>query len=179
MTSCPGCARAGTDGGSVSCRFYNLNLSLDVKKMSGRTIYPLQVRGADLGIVVVPEANAAAALEVVSRHAVDPRWPIHLPPTMSPVETSPIDGWLERPEETFAYYATKGVTSVVVEEKHMGSRALVVLARTQAVAERRFGIADGSRGVVTTRTGRRFFTDPEIEAAVLHRLDTAMASSGL
>ena len=133
----------------------------------------------DLGIVVVPEANAAAALEVVSRHAVDPRWLIHLPPTMSPAETSPVDGWLERPEEAFAYYATKGVNSVVVEEKHMGSRALVVLARTQTVAERRFGVADGSRGVVTTRTGRRFFTDPEIEAAVLHRLDTAMASSGL
>lgn len=133
----------------------------------------------DLGVVVVPEANAAAALEVVSRHAVDPRWLIHLPPTMSPAETSPIDGWLERPEEAFAYYATKSVTSVVVEEKHMGSRALAVLARTQAVAERRFGIADGSRGVVTTRTGRSFFTDPEIEAAVLHRLDTAMASSGL
>ena len=133
----------------------------------------------DLGIVVVPEANAAAALEVVSRHAVDPRWLIHLPPTMSPAETSAMDGWLERPEEAFAYYATRGVTSVVVEEKHMGSRALVVLARTQAVAERRFGIADGSRGVVTTRTGRRFFTDPEIEAAVLHRLDAAMASSEL
>lgn len=133
----------------------------------------------DLGIVVVPEANAAAALEVVSRHAVDPRWLIHLPPTMSPAETSAMDGWLERPEEAFAYYATKGVTTVVVEEKHMGSRALIVLARTQAVAERRFGIADGSRGVVTTRTGRRFFTVPEIEAAVLHRLDAAMASSGL
>ena len=133
----------------------------------------------DLGIVVVPEANAAAALEVVSRHAVDPRWLIHLPPTMSPAETSAMDGWLERPEEAFAYYATKGVTSVVVEEKHMGSRALVVLARTHDVAERRFGIADGSRGVVTTRTGRRFFTDPEIEASVLHRLDTAMALSGL
>ncbi len=133
----------------------------------------------DLGIVVVPEANAAAALEVVSRHAVDPRWLIHLPPTMSPAETSETDGWLERPEEAFAYYATRGVTSVVVEEKHMGSRAIIVLARTQAVAERRFGIADGSRGVVTTRTGRRFLTDPEIEAAVLHRLDAAMVLSGL
>lgn len=133
----------------------------------------------DLGVVVVREENAAAALEVISRHAVDPRWLIHLPPTMSPAETSAAEGWLERPEEAFAYYATKGVTSVVVEEKHMGSRALVVLARTVDAAARRFGVADGSRGVITTRTGRRFFTDPALEAAVLHRLDAAMAASGL
>jgi len=133
----------------------------------------------DLGVVVVREENAAAALEVISRHAVDPRWLIHLPPTMSPAETSAAEGWLERPEEAFAYYSTKGVTSVVVEEKHMGSRALVVLARTAEAAARRFGVADGSRGVVTTRTGRRFFTDPELEAAVLHRLDAGMAGSGL
>jgi protein phosphatase len=130
-------------------------------------------------MVTVREDNAAAALEVMSRHAVDPRWLIHLPPTMSPAETSAMDGWLERPEEAFAYYSTKGVKALVAEEKHMGSRGLIVLARNQDVAERRFGIADGSRGVVVTRTGRRFLNDPALEAATLHRLDTAMSASGL
>jgi len=133
----------------------------------------------DLGIVIIREDNAAAALEVMSRHAVDPRWLIHLPPTMSPAETSTQDGWLERPEEAFAYYATKSVMRVVVEEKHMGSRALILLARTQAVAARRFGVADGARGVIVSRTGRRFFADPAIEAAALHRIDAAMAEAGL
>ena len=133
----------------------------------------------DLGAVIVREENAAGALEVMSRYAVDPRWLIHLPPTMSPPETSQQEGWLERPEEALAYYSTKGVASVVVEEKHMGSRALIMLTRTNEVAERRFGIADGSRGIIVTRTGRRFFNDADLEAAALHRLDEAMVGSGL
>jgi protein phosphatase len=131
------------------------------------------------GHVTVREENAAAALEVMSRYAVDPRWLIHLPPTMSPAETSAMDGWLERPEEAFAFYGGKGVRKLIAEEKHMGSRALIVLARTQEVAERRFGVHDGSRGVIVTRTGRRFFNDAAIEAEGLHRVDQAMETAGL
>lgn len=131
------------------------------------------------GFVTVREDNAAAALEVMSRYAVDPRWLIHLPPTMSPAETSAMDGWLERPEEALAYYGSKGVRTLVVEEKHMGSRALIMLARNQTVAEKRFGVHDGSRGVIVTRTGRRFFNDAALEAAALHRVDAAMEASGL
>jgi protein phosphatase len=129
--------------------------------------------------VTVREDNAAAALEVMSRYAVDPRWLIHLPPTMSPAETSAMDGWLERPEEALAYYGSKGVKTLVAEEKHMGSRALILLARTQEVAAKRFGVHDGSRGVIVTRTGRRFFNDAELEAVALHRIDAAMDGSGL
>src|SRR3989475_5489483 len=36
----------------------------------------------------IPAENAMAALEVMSRFAVNPKWLIHLPPTMSPTETS-------------------------------------------------------------------------------------------
>jgi len=61
----------------------------------------------------------------------------------------------------------------------MGSRALIVLARTQSVAEKRFGVHGGSRGVVVTRTGRRFFNDAAIEEVAMHRLDAAMEASGL
>jgi protein phosphatase len=129
--------------------------------------------------VTVREDNAAAALEVMSRYAVDPRWLIHLPPTMSPAETSAQDGWLERPEEAFSYYASKGVKTLVAEEKHMGSRGLVLLTRTQQVAAKRFGVHDGARGVIVTRTGRRFFNDASLEAVALHRIDHAMEASGL
>jgi len=150
-------------------------LQLDIADVLGKQA----IETRDLGIIVVREENGAAALEVMSRFAVDPRWLIHLPPTMSPSETSAAEGWLERPEEAFAYYGGKNVRRLVLEEKHMGSRALIVLARTLAEAERRFGIAGGERGVVMTRTGRRFFHDPELEAAVLHRIDAAMTASGL
>jgi polynucleotide kinase-phosphatase len=111
------------------------------------------------GKVKIPEENAAAALEIMSRFAVDPRWLLYLPPTMSPVAASKIDGFLEHPAQACEEYAGWGVTRVVCEEKHMGSRAVVVLARDHDSAERRFGVADGTTGVVYTRTGRPFFAD--------------------
>ncbi|GAA0976879.1 polynucleotide kinase-phosphatase [Acrocarpospora macrocephala] len=109
------------------------------------------------GTIRVREENAAAALEIMSRFAVDPRWLVYLPPTMAPPETSQLDGYLEHPAEAFAEFAAAGVTRVVCEEKHMGSRAVAVLARTPEAAEKRFGVADGSTGMVYTRTGRPFF----------------------
>ncbi|MBM6403172.1 polynucleotide kinase-phosphatase [Phycicoccus sp. CSK15P-2] len=111
------------------------------------------------GKVKIPEENAAAALEVMSRFAVDPRWLIYLPPTMSPVATSTREGFLEHPEQAFEEYSRWGVTRVVCEEKHMGSRAVAVIARDAEAAARRFGVTDGSSGVVYTRTGRSFFPD--------------------
>ena len=148
---------------------------LDIADVLGKQA----IETRDLGVVVVREENAAAAIEVISRHAADPRWLIHLPPTMSPPETSARDGWLERPEEAFAYYGSKGVTSLVLQEKHMGSRGLILLARSLEAAEKRFGISDGARGIVLTRTGRRFFGDAAVEAAALHRIDDAMGAAGL
>ncbi|MFI6595238.1 polynucleotide kinase-phosphatase [Nonomuraea sp. NPDC050536] len=109
--------------------------------------------------VKIFEENAAAALEVMSRFAVDPRWLVYLPPTMAPPETSKLDGYLEHPHEAFEEFAAAGVTEVVCEEKHMGSRAIAVLARDPDVAAARFGVTDGSSGTVFTRTGRPFFDD--------------------
>ncbi|MFI6733027.1 polynucleotide kinase-phosphatase [Nonomuraea sp. NPDC050451] len=109
--------------------------------------------------VKVLEENAAAALEVMSRFAVDPRWLVYLPPTMAPPETSRLDGYLEHPHEAFEEFAAAGVREVVCEEKHMGSRAVAVLARTPEAAADRFGVTDGSTGAVYTRTGRPFFND--------------------
>ncbi|GAA0431094.1 polynucleotide kinase-phosphatase [Acrocarpospora corrugata] len=109
------------------------------------------------GTIRIREENAAAALEIMSRFAVDPRWLVYLPPTMAPPETSRLDGYLEHPAEAFEEFAAAGVTRVVCEEKHMGSRAVAVLARTPEAAEKRFGVADGGAGMVYTRTGRPFF----------------------
>lgn len=124
------------------------------------------------GKVKIPAENAAAALEVMSRFAVDPRWLIYLPPTMSPVATATREGFLEHPEQAFDEYAGWGVTRVVCEEKHMGSRAVAVIARDTQAAERRFGVTDGTTGALYTRTGRPFFADA---TELLARLRTAAA----
>ncbi|MFG1615499.1 polynucleotide kinase-phosphatase [Nonomuraea wenchangensis] len=111
------------------------------------------------GRIRIDESNAAAALEVMSRFAVDPRWLVYLPPTMAPPETSRLDGYLEHPHEAFEELAAAGVREVVCEEKHMGSRMVAVLARTPEAAAARFGVRDGTCGAVYTRTGRPFFAD--------------------
>ncbi|MEV6982781.1 polynucleotide kinase-phosphatase [Sphaerisporangium sp. NPDC051017] len=131
------------------------------------------------GKVKIREENAAAALEIMSRFAVDPRWLVYLPPTMAPPATSPLDGYLEHPAEAFEEFASFGVTEVVCEEKHMGSRAIAVLARTPEAAAARFGVADGSCGTVHTRTGRPFFDDPALTERLVARLREAVSDAGL
>ena len=132
-----------------------------------------------LGRVAVREENAVAALEVMSRFAVDPRWLVYLPPTMAPADTSALPGYLEHPAEALAAYRDKGIDRVVCEEKHMGSRAVAVVCRDAAVAAERFGVTDGTAGAVYTRTGRSFFRDPSRTTEVLDRLRAAIGAAGL
>ncbi|MCB9924932.1 MAG: polynucleotide kinase-phosphatase [Planctomycetaceae bacterium] len=128
--------------------------------------------------VTIREENATAALEVMSRFAANPKWLIYLPPTMSPCETSSEPGLLEHPAEAFSYFRSQGVPQVVCEEKHMGSRAVVVVCRDNDVARERFGVTEGEVGIIYTRTGRRFFNDSVLESAFLDRLRSAMTASG-
>ncbi len=126
----------------------------------------------------IHENNAAAALEIMSRFAADPHWLIYLPPTMSPCETSQLDSYLEHPLQAFEYYRSRGIKNVVCEKKHMGSRAVIVLCKSSETANRRFGITDDTRGIIYTRTGRRFFDDDTTEIALLDRLDDVLTQTG-
>ncbi|MEU3072193.1 polynucleotide kinase-phosphatase [Streptomyces laurentii] len=158
---------------------------LDLADVHGR-------RGVEtrlMGRVAVREENAAAALEVMSRFAVDPRLLAYLPPTMAPTATSKEEGYLEHPAEAFAQYAADGVGRVVCEEKHMGSRAVALVCRNAAAAER-FGVdgageddgpgdGRGVTGALYTRTGRPFFGDPDTTEEVLQRLRAAVGAAGL
>ena len=149
---------------------------LDITDVTGKRIIDTHVRHS----VTIREENAAAALEVMSRFAVDPRWLVYLPPTMAPTATAPAGTpVLERPEEAFEDYARHGVERVVCEEKHMGSRAVVIVARDVAAAERRFQTSDGKQGVVYTRTGRAFFDDDALEATLVSRVASAAEAAGL
>ena len=129
--------------------------------------------------ITIHEENAITALEVMSRFAVNPKWLVYLPPTMSPCETSKRDGLLEHPEEAFAYYLHEGVHKVVCEQKHMGSRAVVVVCRDAEKARKRFGIMEAETGVCYTRTGRRFFNDVSLESQFLERVREAVLTAGI
>ena len=124
--------------------------------------------------VTIREENAITALEVMSRFAINPKWLIYLPPTMSPTETTNRPGLLEHPTEAFTYYRRQGVSNVIWEEKHMGSRAVVVVCRDTETAKKRFGVADDTLGICYTRTGRRFFDDTAIETELLGQLKEAI-----
>ncbi len=129
--------------------------------------------------VTIREENSCAALEVMSRFAVAPQWLIYLPPTMSPCETSSRPGLLEHPAEAFAFYRAQGVPAAVCEEKHMGSRAVVIVCKDAEAARERFGVMTGESGIIYTRTGRRFFNDVAMETALLDRLRAAMTTAGI
>ncbi|MQA04594.1 MAG: polynucleotide kinase-phosphatase [Streptosporangiales bacterium] len=135
------------------------------------------VQTAYQGHIAVREGNAAAALELMSRFAIDPRLLLYLPPTMAPCATSRAEGLLEHPEEAFTAYRVDGLATVVCEEKHMGSRAVALLCRDEATARHRFGV-DGVNGAVYTRTGRSFF-DQHTTAELVDRLRAAADDAGL
>ena len=136
---------------------------LDADDVLGKRIVSTRLRGN----VTIREAHATAALEVMSRFAANPKWLIYLPPTMSPCETSSEPGLLEHPAEAFTYYRTQGAPKVICEEKHMGSRAVVVVCQDEQAAKERFGV---------TRRRDRHRLHPHGQA-VLQRADLGVGSS--
>jgi protein phosphatase len=148
---------------------------LDIDDVTGKRLIETRLHRT----VTIREENSIAALEIMSRFAANPKWLIYLPPTMSPSETSSKDGFLEYPTEALDYYRRAGVESVVCEEKHMGSRAVVVVCRDEAAAVKRFGVQGEGRGIIYTRTGRRFFNDDPLQHAVLERLAAALDRASL
>jgi protein phosphatase len=147
---------------------------LDLADVIGKRIISTRLHGN----VTIREENSIAALEVMSRFAANPKWLIYLPPTMSPCETSAAPGLLEHPAEAFAYYRHAGVPRVVCEEKHMGSRAVVVICRDEDAARKHFGVTGEGIGICHTRTGRRFFDDATLEKEFLGQIHNAATAAG-
>ncbi|MFF0340400.1 polynucleotide kinase-phosphatase [Kribbella sp. NPDC004875] len=145
---------------------------LELTDVTGRRVIETGTHGR----LSVRAEQAGAALEVMSRFAIDPRFLLYLPPTMSPVATSPEPGLLEHPRQAFEAFRGQGVTELVCEEKHMGSRAVVLLTRDDDVAEKRFGLA--GRGAIHTRTGRSFF-DAGLTDELLLRLRAVAEKAGV
>ena len=148
---------------------------LDIDDVIGKRIIETRLHGN----LTVREENAIAALEVMSRFAINPKWLVYLPPTMSPSETSQREDLLEHPAEAFGYFRKEHVENLVCEQKHMGSRAIVIVCRDRDTALRRFGVIQDEIGVCYTRTGRRFFNDSVLEKEFLCRVQSAVTKSGL
>lgn len=148
---------------------------LDLADVTGKRIINTTLRKS----ITIQSENAAAALEIMSRFAIDPRWLVYLPPTMSPTETSAKEGYLEHPEQAFAHFRSEGIAQVICEEKHMGSRAIVIACRDEKAAAKRFHVNDGLAGVCYTRTGRSFFNDPVFEAELVGRVRQAISKADL
>ena len=148
---------------------------LDIDDVIGKRIVETRLHGN----LTVREENSIAALEAMSRFVTNPKWLIYLPPTMSPSETSKQQDLLEHPADAFAYYRKEHIEKVICEQKHMGSRAVVIVCRDQNAAQRRFGITQDHIGVCYTRTGRRFFNDSALEKEFFSRVQIAVTKSGL
>jgi polynucleotide kinase-phosphatase len=130
---------------------------LDLADVTGR-------RHLDYGYgrATIAAENAAAALEVMSRFALDPATLVWLPPTMAPCSTASVDGYLEHPSTAFGDLRAAGIDRVMCEEKHMGSRAVVRVSRS------------GAGDAIWTRTGRAFF-EPGLTARLLAGIRAAAA----
>lgn len=139
---------------------------LDLTDVLGKRVIETRHHGR----VTIREENAAGALEVMSRFALDPRRLLYLPPTMAPCSTSSRPDLLEHPDEAFAAYRADGVPAVICEEKHMGSRAVLLLRREEKPGDR--------TSVIHTRTGRPFFP-PALSAQLLGRFGAAVSKAGL
>ncbi len=120
---------------------------LEMEDVIGKRIVTTRLHST----VTVREENAIAALEVMSRFAANPKWLIYLPPTMSPSETAKDGNLLEHPTQAFAYYRHEGVPKVICEEKHMGSRVVIVVCRDESVARKRFGVREPVDASLTTK----------------------------
>jgi len=152
-----------------------LDSLLEAEDVIGKRIISTRLRKN----ITIREENAMAALEVMSRFAADPKWLIYLPPTMSPCETSSDEAYLEYPAEAFDYYRSSGVTRVVCEEKHMGSRAIVIVCQDEDIARSRFGVENDGAGIVFTRTGRRFFNDKCLEEGLIGKVRDSLDKCGI
>lgn len=143
---------------------------LNIKDFLGKQIIDTELRNR----ITIKEEQSITALEIMSRFAVHPKWLIYLPPTMSPPETSELEDCLEHPLEAIQYYKKKGIKTLICEEKHMGSRAIVIVCKDQQRVLERFGINQERLGICYTRSGRNFFDDAELEKAFIEKVQNAL-----
>lgn len=115
--------------------------------------------------ITIPRENALAAMDTFSHYTLPLEQVIYIPPTMSPTpQTSALPDYLEHPADAFHYYKKNGIQKLIAQKKHMGSRAVIFIAKNKEVAKEL--INSDSLGYITTRTGRAFFEQKEQQQMV-------------
>lgn len=127
--------------------------------------------------IALAPSQRAFARRAFSRVDIDPRWLLYLPSGIASLQGETARGELERPELAFDYFRNERIEKVVVEEKHMGSRGIVVLCRSRKAARDRFGIESEIPGIAYTRNARRFFRDEDTVAVFLDRGERVLTKS--
>jgi len=128
------------------------------------------VMTGDYGEIKIHAEYVKSAIENISHYTVPIEELLYIPPTMSPApEPSLLDNYFEHPKEAFKYYRNQGITTMVVEKKHMGSRGILLLFKDEETA---VGYVGTPRlGTIYSRTGRMFF-DQELSQKIIKQLNT-------
>ena len=133
--------------------------------MTGKRIFRLALHHS----VTIREENATAALEVMSRFAVDPKWLIYLPPTMSP----PGDHTMSRVcsnipgQGVRLLHQGKGVDRGSAKKSTWARARSRLICRDEQAAAPPIWFSIGGSGIIYTRTGRRFFDALDTQAELL------------
>jgi len=122
----------------------------------------------DFGTFRAGAKNVQNVIELASTRMAPLEEVFYVPPTMSPTpKTSSLDDFLEHPTEAFDYYKNQGITHVVCQKKHMGSRAYITLFKNKEVGKRYYNRP--SLGSILSRNNAKFFKQEE-ETIVLTKL---------
>ncbi|MBC2725501.1 polynucleotide kinase-phosphatase [Desulfosporosinus sp.] len=128
------------------------------------------VNTEDYGEIRIKEEYVKSSIEEVSHYTIPIEELVYIPPTMSPTtDPSPLKDYLEHPKEAFDYYRKQGIRTMVVEKKHMGSRAILLLFNDVESSKNYVGTS--TLGIVYTRTGRPFFNQAMTQT-ILEQLNT-------
>ncbi|MDQ7095448.1 polynucleotide kinase-phosphatase [Desulfosporosinus sp. PR] len=123
----------------------------------------------DYGEIKIQADYVKPAIETVSHYTVPLEELPYIPPTMSPAPApSPLDNYFEHPREAFNYYRSQGITTMIAEKKHMGSRGILLLFRDEADAL--VYVGRPTLGTIYTRTGRGFF-EQELSRKIIGQLN--------
>lgn len=125
-------------------------LTLDAAKLT-------ELRGVPCidGFESIDKPGLEKAFESVVRFC-DVNKITYIPPTTATAGGRIIDGCLEHPEHAYNMYR-KYTNYIYGQEKHMGSRCVIVIARDRMIMKNIFGI--DAIGFTQSRSGRQFLND--------------------
>lgn len=135
------------------------------------------IQTADGKFLRVDRVQREHALQAFSRVNIDRKWLIYLPAAVASQQGNAIEDELESPAAALTYFRDEYVAKAVVQEKHMGSRGIVVLCRSAEAARIRFGVDSEVPGCAYTRNGRKFFRDEDTEAVFLDRIGQGLTKA--